>query len=103
VEGIISRRVVVAVCMAVFCPHAVAQAPLGGPTLEDELKNGLRVRRPQDVVFLNRVVQLVRNGQLPLRLVRSTFQRSRRRYPRYPFPYFQLALRTRAKQIGVSI
>lgn len=71
--------------------------------LKDQLKNGLQARRPQDREFLDRVATMVENEQLPIELVKSTFQWARRKKTYYPFPYFERALILRAEKIGVKI
>ena len=71
--------------------------------LKDQLKNGLRVRRPGDLAFIDTVVEKVEQGQLPLSLVKSTFQWARTKMTRYPFPYFAKALRIRAGKLGIKL
>ena len=78
---------------------AIAQR---GPALKDELAKGLKARLPSEFAFVDRVVQLVDQGRLPLELVRGTFGWARRKKP-YPFPYFQRAMVLRAAKIGVTI
>jgi len=72
-------------------------------TLKDELRYGLRARRPAEIVFLDRVVSHVKKGQLTLPMVRSTFIWARQQSTRRPFPFFEFGLRARAKRIGVSL
>jgi len=71
--------------------------------LKDQLKNGLRVRRPGDLAFIDTVVEQVELGRLPLPLVKSTFQWARTKMIRYPFPYFAKALRIRAGKLGIKL
>ncbi|MFP6750776.1 MAG: hypothetical protein VB855_03795 [Pirellulaceae bacterium] len=71
--------------------------------LKDQLKNGLRVRRPGDLAFIDAVVEQVEQGRLPLSLVKSTFQWARTKMTRYPFPYFAKALRIRAGKLGIKL
>ena len=71
--------------------------------LKDQLKNGLRVRRPVDLAFIDKVVELVEKGQLPVSLVTGTFQWARTKTTRYPFPYFAKALRIRAGKLGIKL
>ncbi len=70
--------------------------------LQDQLESGLRARLPAEFAFIRRVVNLVETDRLPLDLVVSTFQWARR-HKRYPFPYFERALRTRAARLGIAI
>lgn len=73
--------------------------------LKDQLEKGLRARRPEEFAFIARVLQMVDEGTLPLDLVQSTFQWARKKtdFKKYPFPYFEQALRLRAKRIGIAI
>ena len=70
--------------------------------LRQQLEAGLQVWRPEDVAFINRVVVMVRRGQLPLEMVKSTFAWARTKES-YPFLHFQYALRTRAAKAGIRI
>ena len=73
--------------------------------LQQQLESGLKARLPHDFAFIKRVVTLVDNNKLPLKLVKGTFQWARKKgkYKNYPFPHFERALRERAKKIGVAI
>jgi hypothetical protein len=71
--------------------------------LNEQLKNGLQARRPEDRLFCERVAQMVENNQLPVDLVKGTFQWARTRKKPYPFPYFEKALRLRAAELGIEI
>jgi hypothetical protein len=84
---------------------APAQEPLPAGAvidLQDQLERGLKARRPEEFAYIERVVELVRQQQLPLDLVRSTFQYARRKRP-YPIQYFHRALTIRAAQVGIAI
>jgi hypothetical protein len=71
--------------------------------LEDRLKTGLRVRRPEEKRFIERVVQLVREGNLPGKLVDSTYLWAVERQQKYPYPLFERALRIQADRLGVDL
>ena len=75
------------------------------PDLREELETGLKVRRPQEFLFIARVVALVNTNRLPLTLVRSTFQWARKRAQEngHAYQYFERALRIRAARIGVRL
>ena len=73
------------------------------PNLQQQLQNGLRATRPDQLQFVTDVVLLVNAGQLPLAMVKGTFQWAREKHADYPFPYFQAALRLRAAGIGVAV
>ncbi len=72
-------------------------------TLESRLTTGLKARRPEDVEFVERVAEMVRAGQLPAKVVDSTFLWAIRRGRSYPFPAFQRALRIQADRLGITI
>lgn len=72
-------------------------------TLESRLTTGLKARRPEDVEFVERVAEMVRTGQLPAKIVDSTFLWAVRRRQSYPFPAFQRALRIQADHLGIAI
>jgi len=86
--------------------HVPAQeASVNVAELKDQLKNGLKARRPQDFAFIDRVCTMVADGQLPVELVQSTFQWARKnaKDENYPYPWFEYALRARAKKLGIVI
>ena len=72
-------------------------------SLEDRLKSGLRVQAPQDADFCDRVVRLVRDGDLPAQVVDSTYLWAVRRGKQYPFPAFKYALQAKAAKLGVRL
>lgn len=72
-------------------------------TLESRLTTGLKAKRPEDVAFVERVAEMVRTGQLPAKVVDSTFLWAIRRRQSYPFPAFQKALRIQADRLGIDI
>ena len=72
--------------------------------LIDQLKAGLKVRKPTEKLFVERVVQLVDQKVLPLSMVLGVFQYARKKEDRYPFFYFREALKIRAaKELGVKL
>ena len=90
-----------------FCALVVITPPdatgVDVADLKDQLKNGLRVRRAGDLAFIDKVVELVEAGRLPVSLVKGTFQWARTKTTRYPFPYFAKALRIRAGKLGIKL
>lgn len=70
--------------------------------LKQQLEAGLRIERPQDFAFIDRVAVMVEDRQLPLDMVKSTFAWSRKKEP-YPFVYFERGLRARAAKRGIDI
>lgn len=78
--------------------------------LKDQLTYGLRAFTPGDKLFIDKVVLAVEQGQLPRRLVDSTFLWARQRAEQRswtrrlrPMVYFQPGLTLRAKRIGVTL
>jgi len=72
-------------------------------SLEDQLKTGLRARSPEDVAFIKDVVSLVQRGELPAKLVNSTYIWAIQHQRKYPFPAFERALRIQADKLGVGL
>lgn len=89
--------------------HLAAQqlsTPSGanGPVvdLRIQLEKGLKARLPREFDFIDHVVGMVDNKQLPRDLVESTFLWARVKRP-YPFPYFENGLRLRAARRGINL
>lgn len=72
-------------------------------SLEDQLKTGLKARRPEEIEFIEDVVRAVNSGQLPRKVVESTYVWAVRRRQTWPYPAFERALRIRADLLGVSL
>lgn len=70
--------------------------------LKERLEKDLRARRPSEFAFVDRVVELVNQGDLPLALVNTTYLWARPKKP-YPFPYFERALRIRTQRLGIDL
>lgn len=75
------------------------QRPL---TLKDLLAKELKARRPQEFAFIDQVVQMVEQKQLPIKLVRASLLWSRNKRP-YPMIYFEQSLRRQAARAGIII
>jgi hypothetical protein len=106
------RRWLIALMLLIACfsfpgslgfPAPVAQAQaVDEPKLRDLLIYGLRVRRESDRKFVDRVVEMVEDGELPRSLVQRTFLWARKK-PYYPFQYFRRALVIQARDAGIDI
>ena len=70
--------------------------------LKDKLIVGLRPQLPAHREFIDRVVELVEQDQLPLDVVMMYFQWARKKKYR-PMPYFERALRAEAERRGAVI
>ena len=94
------------VLVVVAIGWAAAQEMVSGgavvPTLKQQLQTGLLARTPSENAFVDLVVHKVKDGDLPLSLVQSTFLWARRKQP-YPMQYFEQALKLRARQQGISL
>ncbi len=82
---------------------ATSAAAVEVADLKEQLKSGLLVRRPEEHLFIDRVVRMVEQDRLPVDLVKSVFQWARKKKKNTPFPYFEKALRLRAAELGISI
>jgi hypothetical protein len=65
-----------------------------------QLNMGLKARRPVEFDYLQQVVALVDQGELPKTLVDTTFVWAYKKPTRRRLQYFQFALRARANQLG---
>lgn len=103
-----SIRPLLAALLLSLAPVAIAHAaePVKVGTvlgLEDRLKTGLKARRPEENAFLEEVARLVRMGELPAKLVDSTYLWALQRQQKYPYPLFERAIRIQAGRIGVEL
>jgi hypothetical protein len=71
--------------------------------LKDQLYFGLRTFLPEQRAFIDQVVVRVDSGQLPRAMVNVVFVWARKRNPRVPFPYFEVALKLLAEKRGVIL
>jgi hypothetical protein len=70
--------------------------------LKTRLEKDLRVRLPEDFKFVERVIELVENDTLPLKLVNRCYLWARKQSI-YQFQHFQRAVRKQAREIGVEV
>jgi hypothetical protein len=104
-----SFRLVVLLGIIASCGVAAAATPKafdgGGVTgldLKTQLEKGLKARRPVEFEYIDQIVQLVEQGQLPRKLVVSTYLWAQRR-PWRQLQYFQFALQARARGLNVDL
>ncbi len=71
--------------------------------LETQLRNGLRVARPEQEAFVKMVVLYTEQERLPQAMVNLVYKWSLEKNSRIPFPYFQFAMRELAKRRGVLL
>ena len=92
---------VVSVCLLLSAGGAAAGAAEVAD-LQEQLESELKVRRPVEFAFVDRVCDLVETDVLPFDLVNATFLWARPKRPR-PYVYFERAMRVRAAQRGVRL
>ncbi len=68
-----------------------------------QLVQGLKATTADQRSYIDRVITLVTNKKLSASLVYAIYKWSRKRYPQFPFIYFQRALNLMAKKQGVVI
>lgn len=71
--------------------------------LRIQLQNGLRLFLPEQQDFVDQVLNAVDSGQLPRAMVNMVYVWSLRRNRKYPFPYFEAAMRALAERRGVTL
>lgn len=71
--------------------------------LQRQLVNRLRATTPERQEFVRRVVVETEAGRIEPRLVQALVRYSVRRRPDFPFPFFERAMRIKAKEVGVDL
>lgn len=100
----ISRRAFcVSLLAATACGASTPAAAVEIPNLEQTLRTGLKPRSPQQEAFLRLVVLRVKEGVLPLELVRKAFLWARKKDGPYAFSYFEHGLRRLARQERIPL
>jgi hypothetical protein len=69
--------------------------------LRDQLVFGLRTFQPEQRQFVDLVIQKVESKEISRAMVNVVFVWARKRNPRIPYPYFEIALRLLAERKGV--
>lgn len=96
-------RPLIAACFLLAMTFAwAAQAKPAVQLSAAEIKAGLRTAVPEENGFVQHVIDMVNQGELPVDLVDSTFQWARKK-PQNRFQYFKRALIVRAAKIGINI
>lgn len=104
-----AKRIAMLTLAAVLaCPNgAFAQSIRQPPTLRDRLVTGLQVRRPSEFAFIDAVIDTVERGDLPQKIVDGFFfwsrGKARARPGRRGIIYFQPALETQSRRLGIDI
>jgi len=106
------RIIISGVLLTLFCcqtSHAqigTNQAQSGGtqvPTLNEILVNNLRATLTEQQAFIKKVVEKTEQGKLNSKLVIAVMRYSQRRNARFPFPFFERAMRYQASKQGVTL
>ncbi len=84
-------------------PAQVSGGQKGIVRLEDQLVAGLRATRPDQRAFLRKIAEHVEKGAMDKVRVNAIFDWSRKVNPKYPFPYFERAMRFDAKKTGLDL
>jgi hypothetical protein len=71
--------------------------------LDDYLINKLRATLPEQKTFIKLVVKKVDDGKLDQKVVFAMQRYAQRRHARFPFPFFERAIRFQAGRVGVSL
>lgn len=72
-------------------------------SIEDRLNAGLKCRRQEEFTFVSLVSQRVETGQIPEALVLQTMRWAVKKNGKFPFFYFEYAVRKQADALGVSL
>lgn len=70
--------------------------------LRSQLVFGLRTNLPGQVQFIDSVIAKVETKELPRAMVNVIFVWARKRNPKIPYPYFEVAMRLLAEKRGVT-
>jgi hypothetical protein len=70
--------------------------------LKDQLYFGLRTFQPEQQAFLDQVVAKVDSKEIPRSMVNIVFVWAKKRNPKIPYPYFEIAMRLLAERRGVT-
>lgn len=113
----ISRRALLLLTPLVLVPHRASVGQQGNSfnsaeqlkstrralPLIDQLRMGLRCNTSSQVAFLEVVVQKVDEGVFTQSMVNVVYKWAIGRNEKYPFPYFQMAMKDLAKRRGISL
>ena len=71
---------------------------------EQQLNAILKTRRDEEKKFINEIVQQVRKGKIPSKLVATSFQWVRNKRPNtdHPFVYFEQVIRLQARKLNIA-
>jgi hypothetical protein len=103
----------IAICCSQFWQQSVyAQASTSDDDVElrfqdyeDKIQAILKTRLPEEKEFVTDVLQLVREGKLPERIVETSYKWALNKHPdsNYPFVYFERVLRIQANKLKIEL
>ena len=79
------------------------EEPRGVASLKDQLRFGLKARRPVEFDFIDLVVSKVEQKLLPRDMALSAMTYAQSKNKDRPYPYFEFSLKKRAAAIGVEL
>jgi len=79
------------------------EPPRGVATLTEQLRFGLKARRPVEFEFIDLVVSKVEAKVLPRDMALSAMTYAQNKNKDRPYPYFEFSLKKRAAAIGVEL
>ena len=79
------------------------EPPRGVATLTEQLRFGLKARRPVEFEFIDLVVSKVEAKLLPRDMALSAMTYAQGKNKDRPYPYFEFSLKKRAAAIGVEL
>ena len=100
---VLAAALLVAILSPAQSARSTSSTSIETANLQDTLEKGLKARFPREFKFIAEVVKLVEQKVLPLPMVMGTFKWAREKEQKYPFVYFEQALRLRAQRIGVKL
>jgi len=83
-------------------PPAIDGGGVKGLDLKTQLQKGLKARRPVEFQYIDEIVDLVKSGKLPIKLVYTTYGWAQAK-PTRQLQYFQFALAARTKGLGIPM
>jgi hypothetical protein len=83
-------------------PPAFDGGGVVGLDLKTQLEKGLRARRPVEFEYIDQIVTLVEKGELPYKLVITTYGWAQFK-PTRQLQYFQLALQARTRGLNIDM
>ena len=84
-------------------PRVLSASSTRFADLEEQLINRLRATTEDKKAYIRRLVKLVRDGKLDIKLVVAIERKSLGRRPAFPFPYFEQAIKIEAAKRKVIV